>query len=194
MPLDITDDAVYTALTGFLQLCIPQGTPIQRGQQNRVPMPNVPCVIMTTIGAPRRIGTNQETTEAIVVDGELQSFEAEVQADFEYSIQTDFYSPDAESWATAAELLWRGKIGWAFMPKGMKPLYSEGRQQLPIVAAENQWINRWTMTLVLDYQPTFSLPTQAATVATVKAEAIDVYFPTGFTADSDIPADSDITT
>jgi hypothetical protein len=193
MLLDISDAEIYVALEGFFKLIVPNGTPIIRGQQNRIPEPNVPCVVMTTIGAPRRIGTNAENTEATVVDGEITGFEALVEADFEYSIQADFYSPVAESWAMAAELLWRGKIGWAFMPEGMKPLYSEGRQQLPIVGAENQWIQRWTMTLVLDYAPTFTQATQAATVATVIPEAIEVFFPPDYTADSDTTADSDAT-
>lgn len=194
MLLDISDSDVYAALEGFFKLIVPQGTPIVRGQQNRVSMPSVPCVVMTTIGTPRRIGTNAESTEATVVDGEITGFVAEVEADFEYSVQADFYSPDSESWAMAAELLWRGKIGWSFMPEGMKPLYSEGRQQLPLVGDENQWVQRWTMTLVLDYAPTFTQATQAATVATVTPEAIDVFFPNIFTADSDVTADSDTTT
>lgn len=193
MLLDISDAEIYTALEGFFKLIVPNGTQIQRGQQNRVPRPIGPCVIMTTIGAPRRIGTNAENTEAVVVDKEIKGFETTVEADFEYSIQADFYSPVAESWAMAAELLWRGKIGWAFMPEGMKPLYSEGRQQLPLVGEDNQWTQRWTMTLVLDYAPTFTQATQAATVATVIPEAIDVFFPPDYTSDSDTTADSDTT-
>jgi hypothetical protein len=242
MLLDITDSDVYAALEGFFKLIVPPGTPIVRGQQNRVPMPSVSCVVMTTIGAPRRIGTNAESIEVAVIDftadssitadslvtadsgggvsgfsadrsvaadssvtadggvsrsGGIAGFIATIEADFEYSVQADFYSPDAESWAMSAELLWRGKIGWAFMPEGMKPLYSEGRMQLPLVAGENQWIQRWTMTLVLDYAPTFTQSTQAATVARVVPEAIDVLFPNVFpavfTADSEITADSDLT-
>lgn len=201
MLLDISDSDVYIALEGFFKLIVPNGTTIQRGQLNRVPMPSGPCVIMTTIGAPSRIGTNAESTEAVVINGQITGFEALTEADFEYSVQADFYSAaDAntgfaasESWAMAAELIWRGKIGWYFMPEGMKPLYSEGRMQLPVVGAENQWLQRWTLTLVLDYAPTFTLPTQAATTATVIPEAVDVFFPADFTADSGTTADSDNT-
>jgi hypothetical protein len=175
--LDLTDSDVYNALVAFVTTLVPGGTPIVRGQQNRVPMPAVPCVVLTTIGVPNRIGTNADNTEAVIVDSELVGFTAAVEADFEYAVQADFYSPDAESWAMAAELLWRDKIAWYGMPDGIKPLYSEGRQQLPLVGAENQWIQRWTMTLVLDYQPTWTQPTQAATAATVVPEPIDVFFP-----------------
>lgn len=199
MLLDISDSDVYIALEGFFKLIVPNGTPIVRGQQNRTPMPNVPFVLMTTMGATRRIGTNLETTEATVVNGEITAFEALVEADFEYSVQADFYSATdktgfaaSESWAMATELLWRSKAGWYFMPAGIKPLYSEGRQQLPLVGDDNQWTQRWTMTLVIDYAPTFTLATQAATVAVVIPEAIDVFFPADFTADSRTTADSDI--
>ena len=177
--LDITDKDVYNALEKFFQMFLPEGTPIVRGQQNGVPLPDVPCVIMTTIGVPDRIGTNAESTEAVTnAQGEITGFEALAEADFKYTVQADFYSPDAESWAMATELIWRGTIGFSAMPDGMKPLYSEGRQQLPLVGGENQWIQRWTMTLVLDYQPTYTQTTQAATTVTVVPEAIDVFFPT----------------
>ena len=191
--LDLTDNDVYDALSTFFALIVPQGTPILRGQQNRVAMPNVPFVLMTTLGEPRRIGTNKESTEATVVNGEITGFNYLVESDFEYSVQADFYSPDAEKWATGVELLWRSKFGWSFMPDGIKPLYSEGRMQLPLVGGESQWVQRWTMTLFLDYQPTWTQTTQAATVATVIPKAIDVFFQAGFPADSGVTADSDIT-
>ncbi len=186
--LDITDNDVYNGLAGFINLIVPNGTPIQRGQQNRVPMPNVDCVIMTTLGASYRIGTNENSTVSleytsdsnVTADSNIPSgsgYGAAVTADFRYDIQVDFYSQYAESWAMAAELLWRDNIGFAVMPAGMKPLYSEGRQQLPIIGAENQWINRWTMTLTLDYQPSWVQTTQAADTATVIPEPIDVFFP-----------------
>lgn len=178
MPLDITDSDVYDGLIGFFQLIVPSGTPIQIGQQNRVPEPNVNCVIMTTLGTPKRIGTNTDSTEAVFdAEGALTGFVAAVTTDYEYRVQADFYSPFAQSWATAAEQLWRDAIGFEVMPDGMKPLYSEDMRQLPIVGAENQWIQRWTMTLVLDYQPTWQQPTQAATGVTVVPEPIDVFFP-----------------
>lgn len=177
MPLDISDDDVYTALVAFIGLVVPAGTIVQRGQQNRVPMPATDCVILTTIGAPTRIGTNLDTTEAVIVNDVLEGFTAAVEADFEYSVQADFFSPLAESWSMSVELLWRDKIGYGAMPDGMKPLYSDGRQQLPIIGSENQWIQRWTMTLFLDYQPTWTQPTQAATAATVVPEPIDVFYP-----------------
>jgi hypothetical protein len=190
--LDITDSDVYDALCSFVSMIVPEGTPIQRGQINGVPMPSVDCVILTTIGAPDRIGTNLDTTEAVIVDGVIVGFTAAVEADFKYSVQADFYSQYAESWAMSAELLWRDKIGYAAMPAGIKPLYSEGRQQLPIIGAENQWIQRWTMNLFLDYQPTWTQPTQAALTANVIPEPIDVFFPSTWTSDSDnVTADSD---
>jgi len=186
--LDLTDDDVYAGLDGFLRLIVPQApwayggneypaVPILRGQQNRVPMPAVPFVIMTTVGTPRRIGTNVDSVEAVIEDGELVGFTAAVKADFEYSMQLDLYSPLAESWAMAVELLWRDNIGFAAMPAGMKPLYSEDRRQMPLVGAENQWVQRWTMTLYLDYQPTWTQPCEAATAITVIPWPVDVFIP-----------------
>jgi hypothetical protein len=177
MFVDISDDDVYDALIPIVAMLVPTGTPILRGQQNRVPMPSVPFAMLTTNGTPRRIGTNADSIEPVLVQGVLTGFNAEAVADFEYSVQVDFFAPEAESWATGLELLWLDKIAWNSMPAGIKPLYSEGRMQLPLVGAETQWIQRWTMTLVLDYQPTLSLTTQAATAATVVPKPIDVFYP-----------------
>lgn len=187
--LSINDKDIYSALAKFLAAIVPQGTGIQRGQQNRVAEPTGPCVIITTLGALDRIGTNADETlsNRFLVDSDVDAdssitadadgFTTASTADFEYSVQADFYSEDAESWAMAVELIWRSKSGWYSMPSGMKPLYSDGRQQLPLVGSENQWIQRWTLTLVLDYQPTLMLPTQAALTAEVIPEPIDVFYP-----------------
>jgi hypothetical protein len=166
--IDITDSDVYNALAAFVSLVIAPGTTIQRGQQNRVPMPSTDCVILTTISVPDRIGTNMDFVDVA---------ETQITADFTYSVQADFYSPYAEAWAMSAELLWRDKAAWYAMPEGIKPLYSEDRRQLPLVGAENQWIQRWTLTLVLDYEPTLTITTQSANTATVIPEPIDVFFP-----------------
>ena len=92
MALDITDADVYAGVYGFLRLIVPNApwtcgaktypaAPILRGQQNRVPMPDVPCVLMTTVGTPHRIGTNTDSVEAVIVDGELVGFTAAVEAE-----------------------------------------------------------------------------------------------------------------
>lgn len=172
MALDITDEDVYKALVGFVKLAVPAGTPIVRGQQNRVPMPSVPFVLLTTLGTPNRLSANVD--ETLNVNGVMT---ASVSSDYIYRVQADFYSPSAEAWALSAELLWRDNIGISAMPAGAKPLYTEdGPRQAPIVAAENQWVARWTMTLVLDYQPTWTQPTNAATTVTVTPEPVDVFF------------------
>jgi len=191
--LNIDDNAVYAGVAAFIATIIPEGTVIQRGQQNRVPMPKNSCVIITTLGAPERIGTNEDETEPA---DNVQGFSVSVTADFMYQVQADFYGAAAESWAMSVEIVWRDKIAFASMPSGMKPLYSDGRQQLPLVGAENQWIQRWTMTLVLDYQPTWTQATQAATAATVIPEPVDVFFSgndSDWTADSNVKADSSLT-
>lgn len=194
MTLTVTDNDIYAGLVGFFQLVVPQGTPIIRGQQNRVPMPNVPFVLMTTLGAPERIGTNFDSVTPVTdARGNIVSFAASVTADYRYAVQADFYSPYAESWATACELLWRDSIGINAMPDGMKPLYSEDSRQMPLIGGEDQWIQRWTMTLVLDYQPTWVQPTYAAIGVTVIPEPVDVFLPPDWTADGDVDADSNRT-
>lgn len=192
--LDITDNEVYTGVAGFVALCVPQGTTITRGQQNRFAMPSGDCVILTTLGAPERVGTNKDDIVPVVnAQGQITGFTAGVAADFMYQVQADFYSPQAESWAMSAELLWRDNIGIDAMPVGMKPLYSDGRMQLPLVGGEQQWIQRWTMTLVLDYQPTWTQPAQGATAITVIPEPVDIFLNPGFTADSGTTAGSNQT-
>ncbi len=101
-------------------------------------------------------------------------------------MQADFYgSAEAESWAAAAELLWRDGIAFDSMPSNIKPLYSERLDQAPIIGGEDQWIRRWCLMLVLDYRPTWTQPTETAVGVTVGVEPIEVFYPdTTWTADS----------
>lgn len=187
MALDITDTDVYTAVAAFLALVVPAGTPILQGQQNRIPMPGSDCVLMTSLGADR-IGTN--TDGVTFANG---AFTASVSADYRYRMQVDFYgSADSEAWGVAAELLWRDGIAFDSMPSNIKPIYSERLDQAPIIGGEDQWIRRWSMMLVLDYRPTWTQPTEAATGVTVGVEPIEVYFPdTTWTADAGQTASAD---
>ena len=190
MGLDITDNDVYTALVAFVKLVVPLNTPIVRGQQNRVPMPSVPYVLLTTLGAPQRLNTNTDkltfgpwtsddsvvTADSSVTADEFEMI-ASVAADYLYRVQADFYSPDAESWAMSAELVWRDNLGIGGMPPNINPLYTEdGPRQVPLVGGEKQWIARWTMTLVLDYNPTWTQITEGATTVVVTPEPVDVFF------------------
>jgi len=194
--LNITDQQIYAGLIDFLNLFIPAGTPIIQGQQNRVPMPNTPFVLMTTLGAPERIGTNFDSTTPVTnTAGKIVSYAATVSADYQYRVQLDMYSPNAESWAMTAELLWRDSIGISAMPDGMAPLYSEDQRQMPLAPGnEDQYVQRWTMTLVIDYQPTWVQPTDAATFVNIIPEPVDIFFAPEWTSDSDTPSDSDKTT
>lgn len=194
--INITDNEVYTALAGWLLALgvVPPGTTIQRGQQNRVSMPSSACVIMTTLGIPDRIGTNERGVAPVTNShNQVTGYTASVSADFIYRVQLDFYSPSAESQAVAAELLWRDNLGIVQMADGMKPLYSEDLRQLPLIGGEEQFLQRWTITLVLDYQPVWTQPTEACDSVTVIPQPVDVYLSPSWSADSDaVRADSNL--
>ena len=192
MALDITDTDVYTAVAAFLQLVVGAGVEILQGQQNRIAPPLAPFVLMTALGA-ERIGTNTDGTAPVLTGGVVTGFTASVAADYRYRVQVDFYgAADAEAWATAAELLWRDGIGFDSMPSNIKPIYSERLDQNPLLDAERQWRRRWCLMLVLDYRPTWTQPTEAATGVTVGVEPIEVFYPdTTWTADSGQTASAD---
>jgi hypothetical protein len=192
MALDITDTDVYAAVLAFITLVVGPSVEILQGQQNRVAPPLDPFVLMTALGA-ERIGTNTDGTTPVLTSGVVTGFTASVSADYRYRVQVDFYGgAEAEAWATSAELLWRDGIAFDSMPSNIKPIYSERLEQNPLIDAEHQWRRRWCLLLVLDYRPTWTQPTEAATGVTVGVEPIEVFYPDAtWTADSGQTASAD---
>ena len=151
---DMTVDEVIDVLANFAEPFI--GT-CEQAQVNRVPMDKGAFCILTPLRF-KRLSTSREINK----DTGSQSTSAigftEVrQAD----IQVDIYGDNAGDRAISLETLFR--TGYAYdaikaLDVRVAPLYSTEAVQAPMINAENQWQERYTITVSLQVHITIDVP------------------------------------
>lgn len=154
--LTLTD--VYTALRAFLVGILPSGTEIVQGQANRVPMPQQADFVVMT---PVRFEQMAQTVHAI--QPPLSPAPAlgtdEISRSTGIHFQLDVYGPKSGESAGIITTLLRDSYGAeALEPSGLAPLYAEDAFQMPLVAGEQQWIQRWTVRIALHAHIAVSVP------------------------------------
>jgi len=148
----------------FIGLVCP-GIPVVRGQQNRVPLPLPPVIVLTEIlqvELPKPWQTYQSDVGVTTIHGNSQ-----------IDAQVDCYGQTAGEMAQTIRSAFRTVYACDHMPKGIQPLYPSEAHQLPIITGEEQYETRWTVTLSLQYNPETVLPQDFADVVevrTVKAQ------------------------
>ena len=151
--VSITVDAVIAALGSFLTPFCPS-TPIVRGQQNRVPPPPGAFVKLTEI--------MQVDIETPTV-GAVASAQVSVLSPKRIDVQIDFYGPSAGDQCAAVKGIYRTFYAVAMFPAGIAPLYCSDGHQAPLTTGEEQYLQRWTITASLQYNPALYIPQQSAT-------------------------------
>jgi hypothetical protein len=162
----ITVDNVIDALATFIMKFMPTGH-VVRAQVNRVPMPNVPCAVLTEL--------NQTRLEWPIATYDYDHDLAYLKGPTRIDVQVDVYGQDsAGEIAKAIQMYFQSEFGYTLFPTNIRPLYSSEPIQTPLVTGEEQYESRWTLTLSLQYNPSLSLPIQSAegtvTVNTFQAD------------------------
>ena len=116
-----------------------------------------------------RMGTNVDTYSA------SQQTNA-TQAPITYKVGLDFIGPLAQSWAVQAQLLFRDEYATDLLPANIQPLYTDDPMQIPLVAGEMQYEQRWRVQAALQYNPTLTTTQQSATAASIGLKPIDQTF------------------
>jgi hypothetical protein len=166
-------DAVFTKLAAFLATIVPTGTEIVQGLGNRVPMPVGPFIAMTPI-LQTRLDTNQDTyADPYPTPGGARS----VQQNIRLQVQLDCYGPDAGDWATTISTLLRDDYGVDALAPDAAPLYVEDPRQVPFISGEEQYVTRWTVGAILQYNPVTALPQDFAAAAVVDLINVDEAYP-----------------
>jgi hypothetical protein len=151
----IVVDTVIDALVAFLQPFVGSGTPIVRGQQNRVPPPVTAFVKVT------EILQDDLETPTFVNNGTTQ--QASITTPTQIDIQVDFYGISSGDWCKAVKAVFRSPYAPDQFPDGIAPLYSSNGHQAPLVTGEEQYEFRWVLTASLQYNPSVYVPQQSAT-------------------------------
>lgn len=166
--IDITDQAIFTALVSYLAPLLPVGTPIVQSQDNQVPMPAGGFVLMNNTSM-TRIATNIDTYNSTT---QTQATLTQT----EYCIQLDFVGPDSQSWAMIAAAMFRDEYATSRFPANIQPLFADDPMQIPLIAAENQYEERWKLTATIQYNPTIGTTQQSATAVKIGLAPVDQTF------------------
>jgi hypothetical protein len=170
LTISITEDDVMAALRSFILDIVPTGVEVFQGQANRVPEPRgVDFIVMTPM---MRLRLSTNTVEWDRADDDAT--ELEHSHDTQFMVQLDLHGPAGSDYATTiATMIYDDYAVVAMEGTGVAPLYATDGNQVPFKNAEQQWENRWVMTVALQIVPIVSTPQQfAATLTPVIVPAL----------------------
>lgn len=150
-------DALFIRLRTFLLAIVPAGTAVVRGNINRVPQPAGEHIVITALFE-RRLRTNVSEYDD---DGSAGGTRA-IEQGTEFHVQFDYYGATAAEIAARVSTLFRDEYGVDALAPECAPLYIDDARVMPLVTAEEQYLNRFTSTAVLQYNPVTTIPQQFA--------------------------------
>lgn len=180
MTLTVSPDltAVFTKLRAYLldpdAGIVPVGTPVIRGPINRAAQPAQDHVIMTPTYR-RRLRTNVETdVDPFPGPG---SGSVRIEQGVACTVQVDFYGASAANWLDAFSTIWRSEYACNHLAPECQPLYADEGRMVPLTTGEEQYLERWTVSAVLQYNPVTTTPQQFAGTAEVTVINVDERYP-----------------
>lgn len=166
---DFTVDNIIDVLADYLEplagLCI-------QAQANRVPMPKGQFCVLTPLRFPRLSTTREVKGDTGDAATSTTGYTEVRQAD----IQVDFYGENAGDRAIAVETTFASDYAWSkikSLDARLAPLYSSPAIQAPMINAEDQWEERYLLTLSLQVHITVSLPQDYFDKAEISTDMVD---------------------
>jgi len=149
----IVIDSVIEAFGAFIQPFVGNAQ-IVRAHVNRVPPPPTPFVklneiLLADLEVPATYNDGVNQIGSIVSPTRIH-------------IQADFYGQQAGDWCKAVKGVYRTTYATLQFPSNIQPLYCDDGMMSPLVTGEEQYLNRWTMTMVAQYNPILTVPLQSA--------------------------------
>lgn len=142
--INVTEDAILSALRTWLLSILPSDREVIQGQVNRVPEPTATNFIVMVPVNRARLSTNIEQWDETTPNPTQIQEERDTQLSIQLDIHGDGGSDDAQIIAT----LWRSIIGCDAFDI-FQPLYASDGHQVPFINDQKQFENRWIMTLEL---------------------------------------------
>lgn len=152
--IDIGESDILTALRSFILGEI--SCEVIKGLGNGVPTPLGGYIAITPLFS-NRLSTNVDTYEDNVTTGFKNSLQPK-----QYAVQIDCYGASSGDWATALSNLFCDDYAYELFPANIKPLYADDPKMMPIVDGEQNFVERWTFAVNLQYNPTTQTPMQFA--------------------------------
>ena len=171
--IDVTESMLYDALRTFLLELV--SCPVQKSQQNEVPMPQGDFILMTGLNAP-----GLSTDKVTFIPGQGNPGNETHTRSTQWNAQLDCYGPSAANMAALIATVFKTDYAAAALAEAaieIQPLYAETPRQMTIVNSENQYNSRWIVELVFQYNPVVTLPQDFAIGLTVVPAEVDAVFP-----------------
>lgn len=174
--VDITENDVLTALRNFLLAIVPAGTIVLRGPVNRAAQPAAEHIVCTPVFEDR-LRTN-EYTDNPPPPGNDPNGTTGIEQGRRIDVQVDFYGDNlATGWRAIFTTLFRDEAGVIALAPTCAPLYADEGRQIPLTTGEEQFLERWAITAVMQYNPVTTTPQQFADTVTVTVINVDASYP-----------------
>lgn len=166
----ITEDDVFLAVRAFLLAIVPTGVEVIQGQENRVAEPGdagaaYTFVVMTPTGR-AKLATNVDTWSYDAPPLPAPTTK-QIAHNAQFDMQLDLHGPGGSDIASAIAAAFVDDWGRDILAvDGIAPLFATDGNQIPFVNRQNQYENRWVMTLTMQINPSVSTPQDFAATLT----------------------------
>ncbi len=165
---------VYTALVSFIQGALGTSVPVIQGLGNRVPMPGVsPGFVAITLLGERRLSYTIDSWDMSAGSPTTGTAEQKI----EVAIQMDFYGPSSGDWAATISTLFRDDYGVQALAPTCAPLYADDARMIPLINAEDQYEQRWSLDARLQYNPVVTVSAAFADATSITPISVTEAYP-----------------
>lgn len=168
-PISVTEDQLFTQL-GSMFATLVDG-PLVRGLDNRVAMPVGAFAAMTTTVLTQL----SQPVQTYAIAAELPQLQT-ITTPMQWHVSVDCYGPFSQQWAVILATVLRSMYACENLAD-LQPLFASDPMQLPLVAGESQYIERWRFDAVLQYNPAVTLPQQSAIALDLDLISVDATYP-----------------
>lgn len=176
--IDIVPDDLFTKVKAFIASLLGDSPnpEVFKGLGNRVNMPKAPGFVVMTGVLQQRLRTNVDTSapsgSPAPADGTVA-----VNAGLRFDMQLDFYGPLSGQWSATLCAMLRDDAGCQALAPVCQPLYADDARMVPLITGEEQYLERWTLTAVMQYNPTVTVAQQYAVEAAATLINVDEAYP-----------------
>jgi hypothetical protein len=164
---------VVTTLGNFIVSIVPTGTTVLRGPIDRAAYPNTDFVLMTPVHRTRLRTNLYNDNVPDTGDGST-----DLEQGTQMEVQVDMYGDSlGADWCAMFTTVFRSEAGSIALAPICQPLYADDGRMLPLVTGEEQYLERWMVRAVLQYNPVTTLVTQFADTVEVTTINVDERYP-----------------
>ncbi|UCL84499.1 LIC_12616 family protein [Pseudomonas sp. HS-18] len=170
--VNVTEADLFTALRSFLLAVLGETFQVFKAQGNQVSMPKGSFVMMTPLFIDG-LSTN-------VVDYDRATGTRHDTRTTQFRVQLDVYGAEASANSNIIATLFRSEYATDLMASGpLQPFYATDPKQNVMTNSEQQYEDRWTFELYMQFNPTITSPQQFAEALQINLAEVDTKFPPG---------------